>query len=330
LGLRASCLSPFTIISYNNLSVVINIVFQRYNFCYTERESTAFVVLLGESVYGFWADSWLIWFAVRTRQFMGQNYNAISKFFRHAFSRSSCSHTLQAHCPVVSMNANILSIILYGSHARKDHDSSSDCDICVITRERPKREFTMSDLEDQIGPLKLANVTIVTYPEAVLNSMLVNGSLFLWHLKLEGDILYGRRYLSEKLLSLDHFKTHLEEINYHEELFYNLKMAWQRLSIVNELDLSLLFTIARNTCMVLTHKSGKPSFGRLSSYTSAKESFSSLPITIDQYLYLSKWKLLYERESSTFMPLPSRDAFQELLSIIEHLLQFAIRKTAEK
>jgi len=227
------------------------------------------------------------------------------------------------------MNVNILSVIVYGSHSRKDHDTSSDYDICVITRERHNEELTSDDLEEVTGPLKLANVTIVSYPEAVLDSMLAHGSLFLWHLKLEGDILYGKQYLSEKLHKLAYFKTHYEEINYHAELFRNLKMAWQRLLIVNELDLSLLFTIVRNTCMILAHKAGKPSFGRVSSFYSAKESFSSLPITIEQYLYLSKWKLLYERANSTSLQLPSRDAFQQLLSTIDHFLQFAIRETAQ-
>jgi predicted nucleotidyltransferase len=227
------------------------------------------------------------------------------------------------------MNANILSIILYGSHARKDHDTSSDYDFCVISKERQNEEFTMDDFEEVTGPLKLANITIVSYPEAVLDSMLAHGSLFLWHLKLEGDILYGKQYLSEKLHRLAYFKTHYEEIKYHAELFHNLKMAWQLLSTINELDLSLLFTIVRNTCMVLAHKAGKPSFGRVSSFYSATESFSSLPITIDQYLYLSKWKLLYEREHSASMTLPSRAAFEQLLSTVEHLLQFAIRETAQ-
>lgn len=227
------------------------------------------------------------------------------------------------------MNRNILSIILYGSHARKDHDISSDYDICVITRERQNDELNSSDFEEVTGPLELTDINLVSYPEAVLDSMLAHGSLFLWHLKLEGKILYGEQYLNEKLHGLAHFKTHYKEIGYHAELFHDLKRAWQLLSIVNELDLSLLSTIVRNTCMVLAHKAGKPSFGRVSSYYSAKEFFSSLPITIDQYLYLSKWKLLYERESSPSMPLPSVDAFKHLLSTIENLLQFAIRETTQ-
>ena len=227
------------------------------------------------------------------------------------------------------MEPNILSIILYGSHARKDYDESSDYDICVITKERKNEELNIKELEEAIDPLELSEANIVCYPEAVLDSMLAHGSLFLWHLKLEGKVLYGAQYFNDKLHGLARFKTHYEEIKYHAELFHDLKRAWDLLSFVNELDLSLLFTIVRNTCMVLAHRAGKPSFGRVSSFHSAKEPYPNLPITFDQYLYLSRWKLLYERESSPPMALPNSDDFGKLLFAIDNFLQFAIQKIVQ-
>lgn len=227
------------------------------------------------------------------------------------------------------MDPNILSIILYGSHARKDHDEASDYDICVITRERKNKEFNIKELEEEAGSLEPSKMNIVCYPDAVVDAMLDHGSLFLWHLKLEGRVLYGKQYFNEKLHRLARFKTHYEEIKYHAELFHDLKRAWASLSIVNEMDLSVLFTIARNTCIVLAHKVGKPSFGRVSSFHSAKESYPNLPITFDQYLYLSRWKLLYERESSPSMMLPNSDDFGTLLFAIDNFLQFAIEEIVQ-
>jgi predicted nucleotidyltransferase len=227
------------------------------------------------------------------------------------------------------MERNILSIILYGSHARKDHDESSDYDICVITRERKNEELTIKELEEAIGPLEQSTANIVCYPEAVLESMLAHGSLFLWHLKLEGKVLFGAQYLNDKLHGLARFKTHYEEIKYHAELFQDLKRSWALLSFVNELDLSLLFTIVRNTCMVLAHRAGKPSFGRVASFHSAKDSYPNLPITFDQYLYLSRWKLLYEREIRPSMTLPNSDDFRKVLFAIDNFLQFAIEEVVQ-
>lgn len=227
------------------------------------------------------------------------------------------------------MNSNILSIILYGSHARNDHDETSDCDICVITRDRENRDLNLEDIEIEADAFASSKMNIVCYPDAVVSSMLSHGSLFLWHLRLEGKVLYGEQYLNDKLRRLAHFKTHYEEIKYHIELFHDLKRAWGVLSTVNELDLSLLFTVVRNTCMVLSHYSGKPSFGRISSYYSAKEFFSNLPLTIKDYIYLSQWKLLYERGSEAPVQLPSADEFRTILSNIDDFLQSALKKVAQ-
>lgn len=226
------------------------------------------------------------------------------------------------------MDSNVLSIILFGSHARKDHDELSDCDICVITRGQKKEELAIDDIEKLVGISASSKISLVCYPEAVVTSMLAHGSLFLWHLKLEGKVLYGERYLSHKLHRLPHFNTHYGEVKYHAEIFHDLKRSWKLLSIVNELDLSVLFTIVRNTCMILSHKGGKPSFGRISSFYSAKEFFSNLPLTIGEYKYLSRWKLLYEREIETEAPLPNTNEFKTILFNIDIFLQFALEKVA--
>lgn len=226
------------------------------------------------------------------------------------------------------MDPNILSIILYGSHARKDHDELSDCDICIITRDKKNEKLEIDDLEKMLGASVSSEINLVYYSDAVVNSMLSHGSLFLWHLKLEGKVLYGAKYLSDKFHRLTRFKTHHEEVKYHAELFHDLKRSWELLSIVNELDLSLLFTIVRNTCMVLSHKAGKPSFGRVSSFYSAKKFFSNLPISIGEYKYLSRWKLLYEREIETVAPLPTTDKFIAILHNIHEFIQFALKKVA--
>lgn len=226
------------------------------------------------------------------------------------------------------MDPNVLSIILYGSHARKDHDDLSDCDICIITRGKKKEELNKGDLEKILGTSVSSQITLICYPDAVVTSMLSHGSLFLWHLKLEGKVLYGEQYLSDKLHNLTRFNTHYEEIKYHAEIFHDLKRSWKLLSIANELDLSVLFTIVRNTCMILSHKGGKPSFGRVTSFYSAKEFFSKLPLTIGEYKYLSRWKLLYEREIETLVPLPNADEFKTILFNIDKFLQFALEKVA--
>lgn len=226
------------------------------------------------------------------------------------------------------MDTNIQSIILYGSHARKDNDIFSDFDLCVLTKEREIHEIQQEEIIKLIGSLEASNPTLVSYSDAVVDSMIEYGSLFLWHLKQEGIILYGEDYFTNKIIKLKPFKTHYDEVMYHLEMFHDLQSSWDFLSIPNEFDLSILFTLSRNTCMVLSHKAGKLSFGRLNSFFTAKELFPDLPMSIDEYIYLSSWKIIYERDCGTKHPLPKPDKYNKLLSDVGGVLNYALNKLA--
>lgn len=225
------------------------------------------------------------------------------------------------------MDSNILSIILYGSYARNDHDTASDYDVCVLTKNRQNYGLDLEEIKRIIGDPQKSQLNLVCYSSPVVDSMLEHGSLFLWHLRIEGKVLYGEDYFINKIKKLNSFRSHHEEIIYHTELFDDLTHSWKYICLPNELDLSLLFTIARNTCMILSHKMGKPSFGRLNSYSTAKTLFHDLPLSIDEYLYLSNWKTVYERNSEKNYVLPSVYKYKIIINKMEKLLQYADKKT---
>ena len=224
------------------------------------------------------------------------------------------------------MNPNILSIILYGSKARKDNDTSSDLDLCVLTKGRDKNDIRQIEADGLLTDYHSEELIPTFYPESVVNSMLEHGSLFLWHLKLEGKVLYGEEYFSKKLARLKPFKSHKDEIIYHSSLFSDLLRSWNAVSIPNEFDLSILFTISRNTCMILSHKVGKPSFGRVGSFSTAKKMFPDLPMSLEQYIYLSNWKIVYERKPYNKLSLPSPMEYEQLLTVTEGVLSYALSK----
>ena len=221
------------------------------------------------------------------------------------------------------MNPNILSIILYGSRARRDHDKFSDLDICILTKKRQTEAIGPEEIEEVIAPFQPTKITATCYPDSAVDSMVEHGSLFLWHLKLDGEVLYGEDYFASKIKRLKKFENHQDEIIYHSELFQDLKRAWERLGIINELDLSLLFTVTRNTCMVLSHYAGKPSFGRISCFSSAMQLFPKLPMIIDDYLYLSSWKIIYERGLNSQQSIPNLKEYENIMLNVENLLKYA-------
>lgn len=220
-----------------------------------------------------------------------------------------------------SVLQEIRSVVLYGSHARGDADSNSDFDLCIFTQEPAVvRADHLSSIVTIPADCRLS---LTTYCQTDLAAMLEYGSLFLWHLKLEGKMLYGREYLDAQLTKLKPFLRHHSEIVYHAEIFDDLLSATHTHRTANEFDLSLLFTIVRNTCMILAHKAGAPAFGRQDCYHAAAHMFNDLPLVEDTYLMLSQWKAVYERGISVIDALPSEEEVKDLLNQVQTFLEYA-------
>lgn len=224
-----------------------------------------------------------------------------------------------------SIPSDIKALVLYGSHARGDSDGESDVDVCAFTADQ--RTVTPDELEAFLPTFRSSHLAVTAYSETDLTAMLEYGSLFLWHLRLEGTVVYGHDYFESQMSRLRQFTEHHSEIAYHRQIFDDLLALGAEQPTPNEFDLALLFTIARNTCMVLSHKAGKPAFGRLSSFHAAAREYHDLPVDEDTYLFLSRWKLVYERGVDMRPELPSSRDMHRFRDMICRLLEFADART---
>lgn len=224
-----------------------------------------------------------------------------------------------------SICAHIKSLVLYGSHSRGDSDGESDVDVCAFTDDQ--RTVAPEELEFLLPTFRGSRLAVTAYGENDLQAMLEYGSLFLWHLRLEGTVVVGHDYFELRMTELQPFTKHHSEIAYHRQIFDDLSSLGTKSAPPNEFDLALLFTIARNTCMVLSHKAGRPAFGRLSCYHTAVREYHDLPIDEDAYLFLGRWKLVYERGADMSIRLPSSDDMLRFRDMINSLLEFADART---
>jgi predicted nucleotidyltransferase len=227
---------------------------------------------------------------------------------------------------MTTSQAGIKAIILYGSHARGDANSDSDVDICAFTHST--LHPTEAEVRLLAPSIPQGTVTLSVYCERDVVSMLEYGSLFLWHLKLEGRVLYGAEYVAKRLEQLRAFRRHRTEIAFYTTLLSDLERVSNPGWIANEFDLSLLFTIARNTCTILAHKAGVPVFGRVDCYITAARVFPDLPLDLVTYSDLSKWKSVYERGLNCREDLPSGDDMARLFILIRGLLEYADEQTS--
>lgn len=215
---------------------------------------------------------------------------------------------------------DVKAVILYGSYGRGDAVSDSDVDVCVFTSN--ERTSTEEAIRDLVPNLPNEPLNLVVYSQKAVRAMLDYGSLFLWHIKLEGKVLLGREYVKSFMKELKPFVRHHDEIIYHRDLLLDIEDAVNSSWTPNELDLSLLFTISRNTCMILSHKRGEPVFGRYECYKTARRLCPDLPLTSQTFFYLSKWKTIYERTPDPSAKLPDKNDMQRLISETQHLLDY--------
>ena len=220
---------------------------------------------------------------------------------------------------------DVKAVILYGSYGRGDAVSDSDVDVCVFTA--IERTRTEEAIRDQVPNLPNKPLNLVVYSQEAVHAMLDYGSLFLWHIKLEGKVLLGHEYVESLMKELKPFVRHHDEILYHKDLLLDIEDAVNSSWTPNELDLSLLFTISRNTCMILSHKRGEPVFDRYECYKTARRLCPDLPLTSQTFFYLSKWKTIYERTPDPSANLPDRNDMQRLISETQRLLDYGHEHT---
>jgi len=212
-----------------------------------------------------------------------------------------------------------LSILLFGSMSRQDFDANSDIDLCVIHNTNNSNEDIELYVKDEY-PLEEYEITIIN--RNLFEHMLEKGSLFLWHIKLEGKILRDdSNYYKDSIIELKSFDDLESEIQYHKEIFDDLKESYLQIDKVTSFDFSLLFTIVRNICIVLCYIKGNPKFGRIDAFNYCIKELKDFPISKNQYLNLSNHKLKYVRNTKVEESNQNLESYLDLVTKLFHYVE---------
>lgn len=219
-------------------------------------------------------------------------------------------------------NKDILAVIIFGSRATNLSDEYSDTDVCVVIKDQTV--INNDEIKHILSNKWDINTDdYILYSESQMHEMASYGSLFIWHLKLEGLMVYDSGFFANVVKGLSGYRHHIYEIDYHGKILQDIKKSYKKFNLVNELDLSIIFTVFRNTCMILCHFRGVFVFGRRNVFSKALELYPDIPITNEKYTDLFKWKFIYERSAFEEEPLPSSSDFYEFLSEAEKIITYA-------
>jgi hypothetical protein len=219
----------------------------------------------------------------------------------------------------LSDSPDVVAVVLFGSTARRDEDAYSDKDVFVLCEDIGL--LAVVDLKKNVIYPRIGQEEGVScYTTSVVRRMADKGSLFLWHLKLEGKTVFSKNGILEEIYArLAPYARYAEDITSYHELLQDVRESLRHHAHISEFDLSLLFTIARNTCILLCHHAGTPKFGRSNAYLWASHLFGAeFPLPDSVYQQLCAWKLWYERGRVPPMR-PSSDL--DVPSVIEYLAQ---------
>jgi len=232
--------------------------------------------------------------------------------------------------PLLCGRPEILGLMLFGSAARRDADVYSDKDVFVLCADLDLETF-LKLKQEVILPAAGEDCSVSSYRFSDFLTMAENGSLFLWHLKLQGKFVFSKNTVIEKVFSLlKQYDNYQQDLNYYGELLEDVIVSMRKRGMLSEFDLSLLFTIVRNTCMLLCYHEGIPKFGRSNSYLTAKKIFGK-EFHLADWLYpkLCSWKLWYERGIEPNVALndtTDTTISASIVAQVKNLLEFAKRQ----
>ncbi len=190
---------------------------------------------------------------------------------------------------ILEPDDNINAVMLFGSWARGENDGYSDMDILIVTEKVVQNKYKLYK-DNCILNEKWLSV----YTKGSLLRLKRYSSLFLWHLKMEGIILYQKDgFLGKLLEQLPVYTKTPDDLEQYQCICNDIEDIITKENCTYEYELALLAAIIRNTCIAYCYGHGKMIFGRNSpiEYVLNKNPLFTLESYQELYRYRSEFQL---------------------------------------
>lgn len=188
------------------------------------------------------------------------------------------------------------SIYLYGSMARGDTSEDSDCDLLIAIEDCSEDVF-MRIKDDASKWHPELKCEIALYQMSALKAMQEKGSLFLWHIKTEAQIIYAKgNRLAQLLSGLAEYEGSKEALIEYYDIMEDIMGDKTDDICVLQYNLSVMATLIRNSCIICCYLIGDKHFGRVSPVKVCSEYFQNeFPMTVEEYEQLYQYRISINR-----------------------------------
>ena len=225
----------------------------------------------------------------------------------------------------------VKAVILFGSQARGDDDSASDTDLVafadVLSAEALAQTHESLRLTWEVeGP----EVTLYSTMTAV--EMAGKGSLFLWHLRLEGRVLLERGgWWTELLSSLRQYgpKQATKDLETLRTILTDVEASLRRDNLTELFEAATLFTVLRNAAIITSFRYGTPLFGRREPINwLGRKMGEDFPYSQSDLDLLEMCRLAYN-DKATLRSMPSRAQIETLAACGFRVLRYCGKLVAD-
>jgi hypothetical protein len=217
----------------------------------------------------------------------------------------------------------VIGVIEFGSTARNDSDQYSDKDIFAVVEDVDAD--ALDALRTRVAKeYDTAPASVACYSASSFDQMISHGSLFTWHLRLEGRVLKDPDgILTEAFANLSAYEAFAADLARFQEIYADSQEAFAESKTFDTFEQHVLFVVARNICMLLTARHGQPTFGRRSVIPTARQLYPHLPLSISTEETLAAGHLVYMRNVSIDMNIDRVAEPERALREVGELLAFA-------
>ncbi len=165
----------------------------------------------------------------------------------------------------INFREPVKAALLFGSQSRGDAVAGSDTDVAVFANAASAAQLIEIKRDLVLQCLRESTINFSVYSTKTAKAMALQGRLYLWHLKLEGQPLFDHRFLEELFYNLHPYSKAkaAEDIETFATVLSDMQIALLRGSDTVYFEAATAFSIMRSLGMMMGALTGHFIFSRI-------------------------------------------------------------------